>query len=304
MAIAGHAVGVRAAFLCLKRSFETEIASVRRAHDELTAAGLLGSIPIELILGPEDYLFGEEKAMLEVIEGNQAMPREADLPPYVQGLFVNGPNELNPAVVNNVETLSNIPHIIRRGASWFRSIGTVDTPGTMVFTLSGDITTPGVYELPMGTPLRRLVFEYGGGPKPGRAIKVLFSGISNAVLLPTMLDTPADFGSLQKIGSGLGSGGFICLRRYGLHGANRPQVLGVSLRRIVRPMHALQARHESVDVLSAQTGARIGRTRRSRPRARGFRYGAARQSLLPAGRAFAADSVDRRQFRERVRRAL
>jgi NADH-quinone oxidoreductase subunit F len=209
MAIAGHAVGVRAAYLCLKKSFETEIASVRRARDELTAAGLLGLIPIELILGPEDYLFGEEKALLEVIEGNPAMPREADLPPYVQGLFVTGPNELNPAVVNNVETLCNIPHIIRLGASWFRSIGTVDTPGTMIFTMSGDIATPGVYELPMGTPLRRLLFEYGGGPKPGRAIKVLFSGISNAVILPNALDTPADFGSLQKVSSGLGSGGFI-----------------------------------------------------------------------------------------------
>ncbi len=209
MAIASYAVGVRAAYLCLKKSFEAEIASVRRAHHELTAAGLLGVIPIELILGPEDYLFGEEKALLEVIEGNPPMPREADLPPYVQGLFVTGPNELNPAVVNNVETLSNIPHIIRRGASWFRSIGTVDTPGTMVFTVSGDIATPGVYELPMGTPLRRLVFEYGGGPKPGRAIKALFSGISNAVILPTALDTPLDFGSLQKVGSGLGSGGFL-----------------------------------------------------------------------------------------------
>lgn len=209
MAIAGHAVGVRSAYLCLKKSFEVEIASVRRAHDEMSAAGLLGSIPIKLVLGPEDYLFGEEKALLEVIEGNPAMPREADLPPYVQGLFVTGPNALNPAVVNNVETLSNIPHVIRRGASWFRSIGTPDTPGTMVFTLSGDIARPGVYELPMGTPLRRLVHDHGGGAQPGRTIKALLSGVSNAVILPSALETPADFGSLQKLGSGLGSGGFI-----------------------------------------------------------------------------------------------
>jgi NADH:ubiquinone oxidoreductase subunit F (NADH-binding) len=86
----------------------------------------LGSVPIELVLGPEDYLFGEEKALLEVIEGRDAMPREADFPPYVKGLFVKDPAELNPAVVNNVETISNVPHIALRGASWFRSIGTAD----------------------------------------------------------------------------------------------------------------------------------------------------------------------------------
>jgi NADH:ubiquinone oxidoreductase subunit F (NADH-binding) len=137
------------------------------------------------------------------------MPREADLPPYVQGLFVTGPNDLNPAVVNNVETLSNVPHIIRRGASWFRTLGTPDTPGTMVFTVSGDVQAPGIYELPMGTPIQQLVLEHGGGPRPGRSLKALFSGVSNAVVLPSWLHTPMDFGSLQKIGSGLGSGGFI-----------------------------------------------------------------------------------------------
>ncbi|MEP7309855.1 MAG: NADH-ubiquinone oxidoreductase-F iron-sulfur binding region domain-containing protein [Acidobacteriota bacterium] len=209
MAIAAHAIGARTAYLCVKKSFEPEIMSVRRALDEMTAAKCLGSIPIELILGPEDYLFGEEKALLEVIEGGPAMPREADLPPYVQGLFVTGPTELNPAVVNNVETLSNVPHILRRGATWFRSIGTLDTPGTMVFTISGDVQTPGVYELPMGTPLQKLVLDHGGGPKPGRTLKALFSGVSSAVVLPAALATPLDFGSMQKIGSGLGSGGFI-----------------------------------------------------------------------------------------------
>jgi NADH:ubiquinone oxidoreductase subunit F (NADH-binding) len=209
MAIAARAIGVRTAYLCLKKSFEKEVAAVRRAMDEMTAAKALGSIPIELVLGPEDYLFGEEKALLEVIEGGPAMPREADLPPYVQGLFVTGPTELNPAVVNNVETLSNVPHILRRGATWFRSIGTPDTPGTMVFTVSGDVQTPGVYELPMGTPLQELVFERGGGPKAGRKLKALFSGVSNPVVLPSSLATPLDFGSMQKIGSGLGSGGFI-----------------------------------------------------------------------------------------------
>jgi NADH:ubiquinone oxidoreductase subunit F (NADH-binding) len=209
MAIAAHAIGVRTAYLCVKKSFEQEVAAVRRALNEMTAAKCLGSIPIELVLGPEDYLFGEEKALLEVIEGAPAMPREADLPPYVQGLFVTGPTELNPAVVNNVETLANVPHIIRRGAAWFRSIGTPDTPGTMIFTVSGDVQRPGVYELPMGTPLQELVFGRAGGPKAGRTLKALFSGVSNAAVLPAAVNTPLDFGSMQNIGSGLGSGGFI-----------------------------------------------------------------------------------------------
>ena len=147
IAIAAHAIGGLKAYLCLKRSFEAEIASVQRALNEMTAARRLGSIPIELVLGPEDYLFGEEKALLEVIEGGPAMPREADRPPYLQGLFVTSPTEMNPVVVNNVETLSNVPHIIRRGANWFRLLGTADTPGTMLFTISGDVQKPGVYEL-------------------------------------------------------------------------------------------------------------------------------------------------------------
>jgi NADH-quinone oxidoreductase subunit F len=112
-------------------------------------------------------------------------------------------------VVNNVETLSNVPHIILRGVDWFRSIGTKDSPGTMVFTLTGDVQKPGIYELPLGTPLRVLIEEYGGGVESGRSIKAVFAGVANAVILPSALDTPMDFGSMQGIASGLGSGGFI-----------------------------------------------------------------------------------------------
>jgi len=118
---------------------------------------VLGPTPIELVLGPEDYLFGEEKALLEVIEGRDPMPREADNP-YVDGLFITDPADPNPTVMNNVETLSNIPHIVRRGAAWFRTIGTPDSPGTMIFTVCEDVQRPGVYELPHGhhTPLAPL----------------------------------------------------------------------------------------------------------------------------------------------------
>ena len=137
------------------------------------------------------------------------MPREPDLPPYVKGLFVTDPAELNPAVVNNVETLCNVPGIVLRGADWFRSVGTKDSPGTMVFTLTGDVERPGIYELPMGTSLRTMIENYGGGVTSGRPLKAIFSGVSNAVIMPSAFDTPLDFGSMQGIGSGIGSGGFI-----------------------------------------------------------------------------------------------
>ncbi len=208
IAIAAHAVNARKAFLAMKRSFEKECAAVSRALKEMAGRGILGSIPIEVVRGPEDYLFGEEKALLEVIEGGDALPREADFPPYVKGLFAT-PAEFNPTVANNAETLSNIPHIILHGADWFRSVGTQDSPGTMVFTISGDVMKPGVYELAMGTPLRTLIDECGGGPKPGHSIKAIFSGVANPVILPSALDTPMDFRSMKSIGSGLGSGGFI-----------------------------------------------------------------------------------------------
>lgn len=142
LAIAAHAIGAQRAFVCLKKSFAPEIAAVRRALAEMTAANFLGPVTVDVVLGPENYLFGEEKAMLEVIEGGEAMPREADRPPYVRGLFVTGLDRPNPTVINNVETLSNVPHILRRGGGWFRSLGTSDTPGTMVFTISGDVETP------------------------------------------------------------------------------------------------------------------------------------------------------------------
>jgi len=209
ISISAYAINAKKAFLGIKKSFEKEYEAVSRALAEMSARGVLGPTPIEILRGPEDYLFGEEKALLEVIEGGDALPREADMPPYVKGLFVTDPAELNPAVVNNVETLCNVPHIVLHGADWFRSAGTKGSPGTMVFTLTGDVERPGIYELPMGTPLRTLVEDCGGGVRSGRLLKAIFSGLANAVIMPSALDTPLDFGSMQGIGSGLGSGGFV-----------------------------------------------------------------------------------------------
>jgi NADH-quinone oxidoreductase subunit F len=209
IAIAAYAIKAKKAFLGVKGSSLKEVRAVRRAIDEMSKRNALGPTPVELVLGPEDYLFGEEKALLEVIEGHDPMPREADNPPYVDGLFITDPAEPNPTVVNNVETLSNIPHIMQRGAAWFRTIGTPDSPGTMIFTVCEDVQRPGVYELPMGTPLRSLIYDCAGGPLPGREFKAFLSGVANQVVLPSRLDTPMDFSSLHAIGSGLGSGGII-----------------------------------------------------------------------------------------------
>jgi NADH:ubiquinone oxidoreductase subunit F (NADH-binding) len=111
--------------------------------------------------------------------------------------------------VNNVETLSNVPHILRNGPDWFRSFGTEDSPGTMVFTVSGDVRRHAVAELPMGTPLSVLVHGVGEGFAEGRSLKAAVSGVSNPPLPPERIDTPMDFGSMKRIGSGLGSGGFV-----------------------------------------------------------------------------------------------
>jgi NADH-quinone oxidoreductase subunit F len=206
LAIAAAAVRARRAFIGIKAGYEREIARLRQALEEMAAADLLGGVPVEVVEGPDEYLFGEEKALLEVIEGNLPMPRI--VPPFMEGLF-RSPDSLNPTVVNNVETLANVPHIVRNGADWLRSVGTEGSPGTMVFTLSGDVRNPGLYELPLGSTLRDLIYAVGGGTPEGRSLKAIFPGASNTVLLPEQLDTPMDFDSLRAVGSGLGSAGFI-----------------------------------------------------------------------------------------------
>jgi NADH-quinone oxidoreductase subunit F len=202
MCIALHAVGAAAGFLALKERFTAEVARVVAARDELAAAGWAGADRIRIVPGPDEYLFGEEKAMLEVIEGKLPMPRI--LPPYEQGLFATMAAP-NPTVVNNVETLSHVTHILARGVDAFRARGTQESPGTMVFTVIGDVANAGVYELPLGTPLRTLLCDIAGAED----IQAVYSGTSNAVITPDLLDLPMDFDSFAEAGTGLGSGGFV-----------------------------------------------------------------------------------------------
>jgi NADH:ubiquinone oxidoreductase subunit F (NADH-binding) len=205
LVIAAYAVGAERAFIGLKEAFAAEASAVGRALAEMEAADALGGIPIQIVLGPDLYLFGEETGLEEVIEERPPLPRTVR--PFIQGLFASPPND-DPTLVNNVETLANVPHIIAEGPDWLRASGTDDSPGTMVFTICGDVQREGVFELPLGTPMRTLVEEIAGGPPERRALKAIFPGASNTVLGPSELDVPMDFESLREVGSGLGAGGF------------------------------------------------------------------------------------------------
>ena len=222
LAIAAHAVGAEAAYIATKASYQHEAEAIARAIEELRSDGLLGNLPITLVLGPDEYLFGEEKALLEVIEGNDPLPRL--LPPYEQGLFATdiqtgwqavdapagttGNGAPNPTLVNNVESLAHVPRIVLDGAAWFRSLGTADSPGTTIATIVGDVRRSFVAEIELGTSLASLI-EQAGGPLPGRTLQAAFSGVANAVIPADRFDVPLSYEGLAAIGSGLGSAGFI-----------------------------------------------------------------------------------------------
>jgi NADH-quinone oxidoreductase subunit F len=206
LAIAAHTVGASRAFVAIKGGYAREITRLRRAVSEMTEADVLGTVPVQLVLGPDEYLFGEEKALLEVLEGGEPLPRI--FPPYRVGLFARRDTR-NPTAVNNVETLAHVPGIITQGATAFRTNGTEDSPGCTVFTVCGDVRKPGVYELPLGLPLRALVDLVAGGAPEGREIKTVVPGASAGLLTADQLDTPLDFESMRDAGSGLGSAGFV-----------------------------------------------------------------------------------------------
>ncbi len=223
LCVAAHTVGAREAFLAVKASFAPEIAALERALHEMADAGLIAATPVTLVSGPEEYLFGEEKALLEVIEGNEPTPRW--LPPYLHGLFATTPQEgwsagvgqsdevgvigSNPTLVSNVETLASVALILARGADWYRSIGTAETRGPLICTVVGDVEHAGVAEIEPGTTLGAVIDQIGGGPRPGRAVKAVLSGVSNPVMTAAALSAPVSYEGLTGAGGGLGSAGFI-----------------------------------------------------------------------------------------------
>jgi NADH:ubiquinone oxidoreductase subunit F (NADH-binding) len=223
VAVAATIVEAREAFIAVKASFTREIAVLERALQEMASAGLVSDAPITLVGGPEEYLFGEEKALLEVIEGNDPMPRW--LPPYLHGLFATTPQEgwsaspephretgtvgSNPTLVSNVETFAHVPLILTQGVDWYRAIGTSDTPGPLLSTVVGDVAHAGFAEIEPGASLREVIEHVGGGMQPGRSVKAVLSGVSNPVLTAASLDAPVSYQGLSAAGGGLGSAGFI-----------------------------------------------------------------------------------------------
>jgi len=220
--VAAFAVGAREAYVCLKASFEREIQAVTRAVEEFQAAGICTDCVVNVVAGPDEYLFGEEKAMLEVIEGKPPLPRW--FPPYEHGLFATGtqlgweassagrppgPGGANPTLVNNVETLSNVPHVLARGADWFRSMGTAESPGNVVATVVGDVVAPDVGEIELGSPIGAVIDAVGSGLPGGRRVKAVFSGVANPVLTADQLGTPVSYEGMRSAGSAMGAAGFI-----------------------------------------------------------------------------------------------
>ena len=207
--IASYAIGAGRSYIYINEEYQAEIAALEKALKEAKDKGYIGekifgssfSIDINIIKCPNKYVAGEETAMIEVIEGRPAKPwQKPPFYPAAKGLYGK------PTLVNNTETLSNIPHIILRGGEWFSKIGSQKSPGTMLFTLSGDVNRPGVYELPLGTTMKMLINDCGSGIKDGMRFKAAFpSGPSNAPVAESQLDISLDFESLKEADSGLGS---------------------------------------------------------------------------------------------------
>ena len=216
--VAAFAVAAESVYIALKASFETELDRVTRAAAEMQGAGICGDCEINVVAGPPDYLYGEETALLEVIEGRSALPRL--FPPYQHGLFATdittgwegstsagrlGP-AANPTLVNNVETLSNVPSILARGPEWFRSRGTPESPGTIVCTVAGDVVAPDVGEVELGTPLGAVIDAVGSGVGPGRTVKAVLPGV--AAPFVTDLTIPVSYEGFERAGSSMGAGGY------------------------------------------------------------------------------------------------
>ena len=228
--IAARAMDAKSIVVATKAEFTDEVERLRGAISEISAAGWCNDVEISVLDGPSEYLYGEETALLEVIDGRPPFPRIA--PPFRRGIdeVVKSDADVDsgsglpadvrmattdessaapPVLVNNVETMANVAAIIAKGAEWFRSVGTAESPGTIVCTITGAVRKPGVAELRMGTTLREAIDQAGGGLLPGAQVKAVLVGVSNTVLTADQLDTELSYEAMKAIGSGLGSAGFI-----------------------------------------------------------------------------------------------
>ncbi len=220
--IAALTIGADEVVVATKQRFTTEVGRLRSAAAEITEAGWAPRISIDVVEGPEEYLYGEETALLEVVAGRLPFPRIA--PPWRRGVDDAGDDSAlaaqaemavsgqetpaAPALVNNVETMANVALIMQHGHDWFREVGTERSPGTIVCTVTGHTRRDGVREVAMGTPLREVIDAVGGRPRRGD-ITAVMSGVSNPLLPPELLDTPLTYEAMKEVGAGLGTGGFI-----------------------------------------------------------------------------------------------
>ena len=214
MAIAGYAIGADEGYIYVRAEYPIAVRRLEIAIKQAREYGLLGkdifstgfNFDIQLRLGAGAFVCGEETALLTSIEGHRGEPRPRPPFPAVKGLFGQ------PTIINNVETLANIPIILTKGAEWFATIGTERSKGTKVFALAGKINNVGLIEVPMGTTLREVIYEIGGGIKGGKKFKaVQTGGPSGGCLTEKHLDTPIDFDNLLAAGSMMGSGGMIVM---------------------------------------------------------------------------------------------
>ncbi len=216
VAIASYAVGARRAYVYLRGEFWHVAKWLDQKIAEMEAAGLLGdnifgtdySLRIYTHLGAGAYICGEETALMESLEGKRGQPRLRPPFPPTYGLYGK------PTVINNVETLTNVPMIIANGGDWYHTFGTEKSPGVKIFSLSGRVNKPGNYELPLGTTFRELIYEHGGGIIGGKKIKAIMPAGASSSLLPAtdeVLDTPMDYESVPKVGGMLGSASVIVL---------------------------------------------------------------------------------------------
>ena len=214
MLLSAYAFGAHVGYLYLRGEFAYIQRILERAIGEARAAGLLGDdvlgssfkFEIHTHLGAGAYICGEETALLSSLEGYRGQPRLKPPFPAVEGLYAS------PTVVNNVETLMNVPCILRHGASWFRQWGTEKSPGTKILSVSGPVKRPGNYEVAMGLPLRALIDELCGGMRDGLQVKAVIPGGSSVPPLPaSLLDTGLDYESMNAAGTFIGSGGVIVI---------------------------------------------------------------------------------------------
>lgn len=214
MAIAAFTIGSSKGYFYIRAEYGLAIHRVQTAIDKAYALGLLGknilgtdfSFDLEIRLGAGAFVCGEETALIASIEGQRGTPRPRPPYPSIKGLFGM------PTVINNVETLANIAPIILNGGEWFSSIGTETSKGTKVFALTGKVNVSGLIEVPMGTTIREIVFDIGGGIAGGKKVKAVQTGGPSGGIIPEeYFDTPIDYESLTALGSMMGSGGMIVM---------------------------------------------------------------------------------------------